>query len=126
MHPSSYLLVSAFNKVCQYVTGVNDSLQIFHYRVKIFRSIFNYYIVSLCVSDFIASALVPLHAYRRLWGFVKWNIPSALCKVCNKFLYLPHFRQKFEISMLTRYSFNFSRYHDIYFAFLIKRDRVKI
>ena len=49
-----------------------------------FRSIFNYYIVSLCVSDIISALLNPLFLYRRIWGYDVWEIPYFFCKVCIK------------------------------------------
>ncbi|XP_078494137.1 growth hormone secretagogue receptor type 1-like [Ciona intestinalis] len=45
------------------------------------RSIFNFMILSLCVSDFLSALLSPLFLYRRTWGFEDWQISSFLCKV---------------------------------------------
>ena len=46
-----------------------------------FRSIFNYYIISLCLSDFISALISPLGVYQRIWGYRKFSIPSFFCKV---------------------------------------------
>ncbi|XP_039269772.1 growth hormone secretagogue receptor type 1-like [Styela clava] len=45
------------------------------------RSIFNFMIVSLCVSDLLSALVSPLALYRRTWGFEEWLLPGVLCKI---------------------------------------------
>ena len=47
----------------------------------LFRSVFNYYIMSLCFSDLVSAMLSPFWIYRQTWGFEQWKIPTFLCKV---------------------------------------------
>ncbi|CAK8674398.1 unnamed protein product [Clavelina lepadiformis] len=49
--------------------------------VNLRASTFNYFIVSLCVSDLLSSLISPLHAYRRTWGFIDWQWSDFLCKM---------------------------------------------
>nr|XP_026691624.1 growth hormone secretagogue receptor type 1-like [Ciona intestinalis] len=44
------------------------------------RSTFNFFIMSLCVSDFLSSFISLLFVYRRTWGFEEWTISDFLCK----------------------------------------------
>ena len=47
------------------------------------RSVFNIFLMSLCVSDFISSMVSPFILYRVTWGFYEWAIAEAWCKVCE-------------------------------------------
>ena len=46
-----------------------------------FRNLFNYFILSLSISDLISAILSPCVLYRRGWGFDFWAAPAFLCKV---------------------------------------------
>ncbi|XP_076826052.1 somatostatin receptor type 2-like [Clavelina lepadiformis] len=59
------------NSITIYVITQSDKL----------KSVFNYLIMSLCVSDLISAILSPLFVYRRTWGFDHWTISTFLCKV---------------------------------------------
>ena len=50
-------------------------------RKRYFRSLFNYFILSLSISDLIAAILSPCTLYRTGWGFEYWTAPAFLCKV---------------------------------------------
>ncbi|XP_078480992.1 growth hormone secretagogue receptor type 1-like [Ciona intestinalis] len=45
------------------------------------KSTFNYFILSLCVSDLVSALISPLFLYRRTWGFDDWEASDFLCKV---------------------------------------------
>ena len=51
-----------------------------------FRNKFNFYIMSLCLSDLISAALSPFGLYQRTWGFTSFNLPSTICKVFSELL----------------------------------------
>nr|XP_039270397.1 growth hormone secretagogue receptor type 1-like isoform X1 [Styela clava] len=44
-------------------------------------SVFNQFILSLCVSDLLSALISPLFLYRRTWGYDDWQIPSFFCKL---------------------------------------------
>ena len=50
-------------------------------RKQYFRSLFNYFILSLSISDLISAILSPCTLYRLGWGFDYWAAPAFLCKV---------------------------------------------
>ena len=50
-------------------------------RKPVFRSVFNYFILSLSVSDLMSALISPLYLYKRTWGFEYWNIPKIFCQV---------------------------------------------
>nr|XP_026696399.1 growth hormone secretagogue receptor type 1-like [Ciona intestinalis] len=47
---------------------------------KSLSTIFNIFILSLCVSDLYSALISPLQLYRRTWGFDRWIISDFLCK----------------------------------------------
>ena len=82
------------------------------------RSIFNYFLLSMAISDLISALISPLTVYHQTWGFNHWNFPALLCKVSGigkrigvrsscgtcSFLfsfYLPHFFLKSDLSTST-------------------------
>jgi len=46
-----------------------------------FRSVFNYFILSLAISDLLSSVFSPLYIYKNTYGFSEWNLPRFLCQV---------------------------------------------
>jgi len=45
------------------------------------RSMFNYFILSLCFSDLTSATISPFFMYRRTWGYDDWLLSVAFCKV---------------------------------------------
>nr|XP_039252305.1 G-protein coupled receptor 183-B-like [Styela clava] len=48
---------------------------------KLNRSVFNIFLMSLCVSDFVSAVNSPFVIYRATWGFYEWSIPHIFCKL---------------------------------------------
>ena len=46
-----------------------------------FRSVFNYFLLSLAVSDLMSAVVSPLYLYRVTVGFSEWKLPAFLCPV---------------------------------------------
>nr|XP_039251734.1 nociceptin receptor-like [Styela clava] len=44
------------------------------------KSSFNILIMSLCVSDFLSALNSPFQMYRRIWGFLEFELPVGFCK----------------------------------------------
>ena len=53
------------------------------------HTISNFFICSLCASDFLSSLLCsPLWLYRRTWGFPAWRWGEFLCEFASKKAFL--------------------------------------
>ncbi|XP_077975417.1 D(1A) dopamine receptor-like isoform X2 [Styela clava] len=48
---------------------------------KLSKSVFNFMIVSLCVSDLFSAIISPLSLHRRTLGYDDWMMPEFFCKV---------------------------------------------
>nr|XP_039258430.1 neuropeptides B/W receptor type 1-like [Styela clava] len=48
---------------------------------KLKSSVFNIFLMSLCVSDFVSAVDSLGVLYRRTWGFRYWNLPTVFCKL---------------------------------------------
>ena len=63
------------------VTLYHQVSDLMFFIINCFRSVFNYFIVSLAVSDLISALISPLFVYRRTWGTKQWQLSSFVCKV---------------------------------------------
>ena len=63
------------------VTLCHQVSDLMFFIINCFRSVFNYFIISLAVSDLISALISPLFVYRRVWGTKQWQLSSFVCKV---------------------------------------------
>ena len=50
-------------------------------KSSFFRSVFNYFLLSLAISDLMSAVVSPLYLYRVTVGFSEWKLPTFLCPV---------------------------------------------
>ncbi|CAK8674931.1 unnamed protein product [Clavelina lepadiformis] len=74
-------LFSALIPLCLFGIAANTlTVVVISRSDRLRQSIFNYFLLSLAVSDLLSILISPLYLYRRTWGLDRWVISSFLCK----------------------------------------------